>query len=229
MRRTALAGLVILVAAIPVRARAQQDDASYKEKRAQLVNELSSTQKSLDQLKGERLQLATRIDNAMAKLAEQRAQQLVMSKEANALLQLDSLLTSAQDNLASQRDRLTQLGDAVRRSTGAMLVVLFRGDSASGALPASATLSIDGATPVARSYSSTAADALKLGAVDEVFRGSVLPTTHTVNFTVNVNGQPMTQSLSLTAAGESVTYVQFALRNGQLVPTTWTSRGTTPF
>lgn len=229
MRRTALAALVILAAAVPVGAKAQQDDASYKEKRAQLVNELSSTQKSLDQLKGERLQLATRIDNAMSRLAQARAQQLMLSNEAGALLQIDSLLTSAQDNLAGQRDRLQELGNAVRRSTGAMIVVLFRGDSASGAAASNASLSIDGATPVTRSYTSTAADALRLGAVDEVFRGSVLPTEHTVAFTVNVNGQPMTQSLSVNAGGESVTYVQFALRNGQLVPTTWTSRGTTPF
>jgi hypothetical protein len=39
----------------------------------------------------------------------------------------------------------------------------------------------------------------------------------------------MTQTVNVAAAGESVTYVQFAVRNGQVVPTTWTSRGTTPF
>jgi hypothetical protein len=44
-----------------------------------------------------------------------------------------------------------------------------------------------------------------------------------------VNGQPMTQTINVSAAGETVTYVQFAIRNGQVVPTTWTSRGTTPF
>jgi hypothetical protein len=35
--------------------------------------------------------------------------------------------------------------------------------------------------------------------------------------------------VNVNAAGEAVTYVQFAYRNGQLTPTTWSSRGTTPF
>jgi hypothetical protein len=68
-----------------------------------------------------------------------------------------------------------------------------------------------------------------MGAVDQLYRGDVLPTSHTVTINVTVNGQPITQTIDVSAAGETVTYVQFAIRNGQVVPTTWTSRGTTPF
>jgi hypothetical protein len=65
--------------------------------------------------------------------------------------------------------------------------------------------------------------------VDQLYRADVLPTRHTVRIQVTVNGQPLTHSMEVGAQGETVTYVQFAVRNGQLVPTTWTSRGTAPF
>jgi hypothetical protein len=35
--------------------------------------------------------------------------------------------------------------------------------------------------------------------------------------------------VSVTASEGTVTYLQFSVRNGQLVPRTWTSRGTSPF
>jgi hypothetical protein len=67
--------------------------------------------------------------------------------------------------------------------------------------------------------------------VDQLYRSNVLPTTHTVSVTVTAGagGQPITQALTVNAPGETVTYVQFTMRNGQLVPSTWTSRGTAPF
>ena len=80
-----------------------------------------------------------------------------------------------------------------------------------------------------RSYSPTAVEALKLGAVDQLYRSDVLPTRHSVRMQATVNGQPVVQTIDINTQGETVTYVQFAVRNGQLVPTTWTSRGTTPF
>lgn len=235
MRRLALAALTAIATILPLQVWAQgtqtsQDpqDVSYREKREQLIKELEQTQKSLSDLKGERAQLSARIDNVMARLAQQRALALTLSSEQNALVQLDSVLTGAQDVLASQHDRLASLGDALRQSQGGMLVVIFRADSATGTM-GNASLAIDGAAPVQRSYSSTAAGALRLGAVDEVFRGTVLPMAHKVAFTVDVNGAPVTNTVDVATAGDAVTYVQFALRNGQLVPTTWTSRGTTPF
>jgi septal ring factor EnvC (AmiA/AmiB activator) len=228
MTRIALAALAAAVTVIPCRMHAQ--DASYTQKRQQLVKELESTQSALQQLRGERLQLAARIENVLAQVMEQRAQQLLLSNEQSSLRQMDSLLTAAQDNLADQHGRLLALGDAVRQREGAVLVVLFRADSSTTQdAVQSAALRLDGADAATRTYTQTSRGALRLGAVDEVFRANVLPTAHTVVLALTVNGQPVTQSVNVNASGESVTYVQFALRNGQLVPTTWTSKGTTPF
>lgn len=233
MRRLALTALTAIATILPLRARAQgtpdSQDVSYREKREQLIKELEQTQKSLADLKGERAQLSARIDNVMARLAQQRALALTLSSEQNALVQLDSVLSGAQDVLASQHDRLASLGDALRQNAGGMLVVIFRADSAGTGTVGSASLSIDGAAPVERTYSTTASGALRLGAVDEVFRGTVLPAPHKVAFTAMVNGAPVMNTVDVATSGNAVTYVQFALRNGQLVPTTWTSRGTTPF
>lgn len=230
MRRLALAALTAIATILPLRVRAQDaQDVSYRAKREQLIKELEQTQKSLNDLKGERAQLGARIDNVMARLAQQRALALTLSSEQTALVQLDSVLSGAQDVLASQHDRLASLGDALRNNQGGMLVVIFRADSAGTGAIGNASLAIDGAAPVERTYSTTAAGALQLGAVDEVFRGTVLPMAHKLSFTVGVNGSPVTNTVDVATAGDAVTYVQFALRNGQLVSTTWTSRGTTPF
>lgn len=229
MRRLALTALTAIAVILPLRAKAQDADVSYREKRAQLIKELEQTQKSLNDLKGERANLSARIDNVMARLAQQRALALSLSSEQNALVGLDSVLSGAQDVLASQHDRLASLGDALRENQGGMLVVIFRADSGANGGIGNASLAIDGAAPVERTYSSTAAGALQLGAVDEVFRGTVLPMAHKLAFTVNVNGTPVTNTIDVATTGNAVTYVQFALRNGQLVPTTWSSRGTTPF
>lgn len=227
MRRLALA---VLAAATVMPGRMAAQDTGYAEKRQQLVKELESTQGALQQLRGERLQLAARIESVLAQVMEQRAQQLMLSDEQTALRSMDSLLTAAQDNLADQHGRLLALGDAVRQRGGAVLVVLFRADSsASQDAVQSASLTVDGTDAATRNYTETSRGALRLGAVDEVFRASVLPTAHTVVLSLSVNGQPMTRTVSVSASGSSVTYVQFALRNGQLVPMTWTSKGTTPF
>ena len=95
--------------------------------------------------------------------------------------------------------------------------------------PGTAALQVDNAPVENRNYTVTSNGALRMGAVDQLYRGDVLPTAHTVSINVTVNGQPLTQTVNVSAAGETVTYVQFAIRNGQVVPTTWTSRGTTPF
>jgi hypothetical protein len=154
----------------------------------------------------------------------------MMTTERDALIQLDAVLTASQDNLLAQRERFRSLGDAVRRRTGAVLVVLLRADSAAqGQTVTDARLEVDGAVAGTRTYSPAANEALKLGAVDQIYRSDVLPTRHSVRVQVTVNGQPVVQTIDVNTQGETVTYLQFAVRNGQLVPTTWTSRGTTPF
>ena len=66
-------------------------------------------------------------------------------------------------------------------------------------------------------------------APDDPVRSAVLPVAHTVDVKVTVNGQPVTSRASVSAQVNVVTYLQFTVRNGQVVPNTWTSQGTTPF
>ena len=231
MKRMIVAVMAGLALASAGRAGAQDvQQQAYASKRAELVKELEEAQKALSDLRAQRVQLQARIENVIANMMQQRAQALLMSNEMNALQQLDAMLTSSQDNLLAQRDRFTTISDAVRRRSGSMLVVLLRADSSTSAqLLNQATLSVDNAQVEARSYTVMSNNALSMGAVDQLYRANVLPTGHTVTLQLTVNGQPQTQTLNVAAQGETVTYVQFAVRNGQLVATTWTSRGTTPF
>ncbi|HJU87746.1 MAG TPA: hypothetical protein VJ672_00040 [Gemmatimonadaceae bacterium] len=234
--RWIVVALLALPALVPAGAGAQDTSSAaatqqaYESRRAALVRELQQTQEQLAQIRSQRVSLQARIENYIAQAMAQRAQELLMSNEATALQQLDAMLSSAQDNLASQRDRVRALGDAVRRGTGAVIVVLLRADSTSqqqtlGALE----LYVDDAVAQTRTYSATANNALQVGAVDQLYRADVLPTAHSIRLQVAVNGTPLTQAVQVTTQSETVTYVQFAVRNGQLVPTTWTSKGTTPF
>jgi hypothetical protein len=153
-----------------------------------------------------------------------------MSNEQTALQQIDAMVTGAQNNMLAQRDRMRSLGEAVRRRTGAVLVVVMRADSSQQTQSiATIELTVDNGAPVSRSYSGTANAALERGAVDELYRAEVLPTSHTVKVTVTVDGQPQTQTMNVNATGEAVTYVQFAVRNKQVTSSSWTSQGTTPF
>ena len=210
-------------------ARTAQQQA-YEQKRAELLKELEDSQKRLAELRGQRVELSTRIENVIAKMLEERARALLMTNEQNALQQLDAILTSSQDNLLAQRDRFNALGDVVRRRGGAVLVVLLRADSSTSSQQlGQAALQIDGEQVATRAYTVTSNNALSLGAVDPLYRSNVLPTAHRVNLAATINGSPLTSNVEVTAAGAAVTYVQFASRTGQIVHTTWTSRGTTPF
>ena len=239
MKRVVLAACAVIAASSSVRLAAQDttgarvtppgQNQSYRNRREELVKELQRTQTQLAEVRGQRVQLQSRVESVIAQMMEQRAQALLLSNEQNALQQLDAILTSSQDNLLAQRDRFLSVSDAVKRRTGAQLIVLLRADSAQGQMLQSATLSVDNAPADSRTYSPTANNALQLGAVDQLYRASVLPTTHTVMLQATVNGQTISQSMTVSAAGQSVTYVQFAVRNGRIIPTTWVSRGTTPF
>ena len=210
-------------------ARTAQQQA-YEQKREELMRELEESQKRLAELRGQRVELSTRIENVIARMLEERARALLMTNEQSALQELDAILTSSQDNLLAQRDRFNALGDVVRRRGGAVLVVLLRADSSTtNQLLGQVTLQIDNQPVANRTYTVTSNNALSLGAVDPLYRSNVLPTAHRINLSATVDGRPVTSGLDVTAAGAAVTYVQFAIRNGQIVHTTWTSRGTTPF
>ena len=233
MKRMVLAALAAVLMLLPGAVAAQEQtfqQQAYQQRRQALMRELEAAQKQLAESRGNRVELAARIESVIAQLLEQRAQQLLMSDETSALQQIDSILTASQDNLLAQRDRFAAIGDAARRRSGAVLVVLLRADSSSQTtLLQSANLTVDNVPAESRTYSVAANSALQIGAVDQMYRADVLPTSHTVTLQVMAEGQTLTQTVNVAATEQSVTYVQFALRNGQLVPTTWTSRGTTPF
>lgn len=233
MKRMVLAALAAVLMLLPSLAAGQEQtfqQQAYQQRRQALMRELEAAQKQLAESRGNRVELSARIESVIAQLLEQRAQQLLMSDETSALQQIDSILTASQDNLLAQRDRFAAIGNAARRRSGAVLVVLLRADSSSTTqLLQTATLTVDNVPTESRTYSVAANSALQIGAVDQMYRADVLPTSHTVTLQVSVEGQTLTQTVNVAAAEQSVTYVQFAVRNGQLVPTTWTSRGTTPF
>ncbi len=220
--------LLLGTALLPSAVWAQTETETYDKRRADLVKSLQATQSQLNEVRSQRLQLQARIENVLALSMQQRARQLAMSDEQTALQQLDGMLLESQNSLLEQRDRVSALGDAVRRRTGAVLVVLLRADSSQAQTISNATLDVNGSSAVGREYSATANNALRMGAVDELYRSDVIPASYSVKVQVRVNNLPVVQSLDVSAQAETVTYVQFAVRNGQLVPTTWTSKSATP-
>ena len=199
---------------------------TYSDRRKAILDDIKASQRKLDDLRVERLQLESRVEAVAGKVAEQRVNTLLMSHETYALRQLDSLLTVSQDVLLAQRDRFLTLGDAVRRRAGAELVIMLRADSASTLTQRidSVSVHIDDGAGISRVYSLLANSALASGAVDELYRSNVLPTPHTVSVTVGLNGSTQTQSVRIDAAAGASTYVQFAVRNGLLVQTTWSNK-----
>ena len=121
------------------------------------------------------------------------------------------------------------MSDAIGSRTGATLVVLLRADSSQAQTIQSAVVTVDSVGGEPRSYSTQASGALARGAVDQLFRAPVVPTEHAVAIQLTVDGRTLTSNLTVPAARQSVTYVQFVVRNGQVTSSTWTSRGTGPF
>src|SRR5919112_5852037 len=161
MKRIVVALAALIAVGASSRASAQDaNQQAYQSKRQELVKELQQAQAQLADIRSQRVQLQARIENVIAQMMQQRAQALLLSNEATALQQLDAMLTSTQDNLLAQRDRFLAIGDAVRRRSGAVLVVLLRADSTAQQQLASAVLSVDNAQADSRTYSVAANNAL---------------------------------------------------------------------
>lgn len=225
----AIAVSLALPIATPRGAFAQTSDATYKAKREQLAKELAATEKALADAKGQRVQLQARVEALIAAAMAERAQALLLSNEQTALQQIDALLATSQDNLVAQRERFASLSDAVGARTGAMIVVLLRADSSQAQTVQSAVATVDSVSGETRTYSGKASNALGRGAVDQLYRAPVVPADHAVSVQISVDGRTLTGSTRVPAARQSVTYVQFVVRNGQVTSSTWTSRGTGPF
>jgi hypothetical protein len=225
----AAAAVTLALAIASPRAAVAQSDPAYKAKRDQLSKDLEKTQKELADAKGQRAQLQARLESLIAQTMQDRAQALLLSNEQTALQQLDALLATSQTNLVAQRDRFVTLSDAVGGRAGAILVVLLRADSSQSQTVQSAVVTIDNVAGEPRTYSGVASGALARGAVDEVYRAPVVPSDHAVAIQVTVNGQTLTGTANVPAASQAVTYVQFAVRNGQVTSTSWAGRGSGPF
>jgi chromosome segregation ATPase len=228
MTRRVLVAAAVATLALPIataRDAFAQTDATYKATREHLSKELEQTQKELAEAKGQRAQLQARLESLIAQTMQERAQALLLSNEQTALQQLDAMLSASQTNLLAQRDRFATLSDAVQARSGATLVVLLRADSSQTQTVQSAIVTVDSVPGQSRTYSAKASGALARGAVDQVYRSPVVPTDHTVAIQVTVDGKTLTSSAKVPAARQSTTYVQFAVRNGQVSSTTWASPG----
>jgi len=225
---TAAAVALAFAIALPGTACAQSDP-NYKAKRDQLSKELDQTEKALADVKGQRAQVEARLEHLIAQTMQERAQALLLTNEQTALQQLDALLATSQTNLTTQRDRFAGLSSAIGGRSGAILVVLLRADSAQAQTVQSAVVSVDNVSSDPRMYSALSSGALARGAVDEVYRAPVIPSDHAIAIRVTVDGQTITGSTNVPAAQQAVTYVQFAVRNGQVTSTSWAGRGSGQF
>jgi hypothetical protein len=232
MNRTILTAFVCVVLAGLASATTALGKTSYAEynaKRDRLAKELEQTQKELADAKGQRAQLQARVESLIAQAMQERAQALLLSNEQTSLQQLDALLSTAQTNLAAQRDRFALISDAVSARTGATLVVLLRADSSQTQTVQSAVVTVDSVASEPRTYSGQASGALARGAVDQLYRSPVIPADHAVSVQISVDGKTLTSATTVPATRQAVTYVQFVVRNGQITSSTWTSKGTGPF
>ena len=225
----AAAAVTLALAIVAPRAAVAQSDPAYKAKRDQLSKDLEKTQKDLADAKGQRAQLQARVEALIAQTMQERTQALLLSNEQTALQQLDAMLATSQTNLVAQRDRFVTLSGAIGGRAGAILVVLLRADSSHSQTVQSAVVTIDNVAGEPRTYSGVASGALARGAIDEVYRAPVVPSDHAVAIQVTVDGRTLTGTANVPAASQSVTYVQFAVRNGQVTSTSWAGRGSGPF
>lgn len=152
-----------------------------------------------------------------------------VANQQEAMKQLSDQLFVDEQLVGATHGQLMLAAGALHKQPNTTLVVLFAADSASAATVRSIALSIDGANTATVAYSDTVQTALRVGAADEVFRGAVLPTPHSILLTAIVNGQPQQVLARVKAEGDAVTYVQFAVQEGKLVQTSWANRVTTPF
>ncbi|HEY7232571.1 MAG TPA: hypothetical protein VH539_00415 [Gemmatimonadaceae bacterium] len=224
MKREALMALLALGMVPVLRAqdttRAQRPVASDTTKRSTVA---VPTGTPLEQLVAEESQRRANIARVLLITNSQVAVQ------QEALRNLSDQLYVSEQLVGATHGQLKLVAEALRKQPSTMLSVLFAADSLSAPRVSNLALSIDGANTVMMAVSDTARTAFRVGAADELFRGAVLPTPHTIVLTTTVNGQPQQLVTRVRALGDAITYVQFAIQEGKLVQTSWASRTTNPF
>jgi len=212
-------GAALIAAPLGVHAQQKPEDPA---------KQLKSLQEQIDLTRKQRLELEARLERELAAEIAQRAQQLAMGGEIGALQRLELLLDSAQARLLVQRDRIRLLGDAARTPGASVLVVLLRMDQ----MPAGelgSVLILDGNQAGTRTFGAEEAKALAAGAAAELYRGEVPPSSHRVLLQVAGRGLNSGATIEVPAAPQQITYVEFSLRGGTLVATTWTSSSSPGF
>lgn len=192
------------------------------------AKQLKSLQEQLDLTRKQRLELEARLEKELAAEIAQRAQLLAMGGEIGALQRLEQLLDSAQARLLVQRDRIRLLGDAARTPGASVLVVLLRMEQVPPG-EVGAALMLDGQSTGTRTISTDQTKTLTAGAAEELYRGEVPSSTHKVFLQVSAQGINVGTGIDVPAAPQQVTYVEFTLRGGTLVASTWTSVASSGF
>lgn len=225
MKREALAALIALTMAVST-AGAQDTTRASRQTGADTTRRMTPAAPPgtpLEQLVAEESQRRANIARVLLITNAQVAVQ------QEALKNLSDQLSVSEQLVGGTRGQLTLAAEALHKQPSTMLSVLFAADSASALQIGSLSLSIDGANTATMNVSDTTRTAFRVGAADEVFRGAVLPTPHTIVLTATVNGQPQQLVARVRALGDAVTYVQFAVQEGKLVQTAWASHISNPF
>jgi hypothetical protein len=225
MKREALIALIALAVSVPAlgaqdTTRAQRPVASDTARR---MTAAAPAGTPLEQLVAEEAQRRANIARVLLITNAQVAVQ------QEALRNLSDQLYVSEQLVGATHGQLSLAAEALHRQPSTMLSVLFAADSLSATQVGGLALSIDGASTALVTVNDTTRTAFRVGAADELFRGAVLPTPHTIVLTTTVNGQPQQLVARVRALGDAVTYVQFAIQEGKLVQTSWASHTSNPF
>ncbi len=225
MKREALMALTALGMALPT-LRAQDTTRAQRPVASDTTRRMTAAAPAgtpLEQLVAEESQRRANIARVLLITNAQVAVQ------QEALRNLSDQLYVSEQLVGATHGQLALAAEALRKQPSTVLSVLFAADSNAAPHLGSLALSIDGANTAMMTVSDTARTAFTVGAADELFRGAVLPTPHTIVLTATLNGQPQQLVARVRALGDAVTYVQFAIQDGKLVQTSWASRTANPF
>ena len=225
MKRAALAALIALTILVPV-AGAQDTTRVQRQTTGDTTGRATAAAPPGTPLEQLVAQESQRRANIARVLLITNAQVAVQQE---ALKNLSDQLAVSEQLVGATKGQLTLAADAMHKQPSTMLSVLFAADSTSAPQIGGLVLSIDGANTALRTVNDTTRTALRVGAADEIFRGAVLPTPHTIVLTTTINGQPQQLVARVRALGDAVTYVQFAVQEGKLVQTAWASHISNPF
>ena len=182
---------------------------------------------SLEAARRQRLALEAALERQLATGIAERTRTLSMSEETGALQRLEVMLDSTQVRLLAQRDRIRLLRDAATQTDKAILVVLLRADVAPTG-EVNAVVTVDGAQGKPQVFPVASAQAQLVSAASELYRAEMAPGDHRVVISVIAPGVAASEPLVVPMGAREVRYIEYAIRGGRVVPTTWTARAGSP-